>query len=39
MNNNEVIITDNISSMITQSLHFLYVEYLHECNFIAYTGL
>jgi len=39
MNKNEVIITDNISLLITQSLHDLYVEYLHECNFIAYTWL
>lgn len=39
MKKNEAIITDNISSMIMQSLHDLYVEHPHECNLIAYAGL
>lgn len=39
MKKNEAIITDNISSMIMQSLHDLYVEHTHECNLIAYAGL
>ena len=39
MKKNEAIITDNISSMIMQSLHDLYVEHPHECNLIDYAGL
>lgn len=39
MKKNEAIITDNLSSMIMQSLHDLYVEHSHVCNLIAYAGL